>query len=121
MDANRFEEIKERHAAATPGPWRWWGSTDMHSLELVAPRLMHRAVMAVRRWGMRSAQPMFRDSETGILVPVAQIARFQVHYRNDFNGIENPDAEFIEHSWQDVADLVAEVERLRAGEERSVA
>lgn len=113
MSDERWEQIVSRHQSATPGPYSWWGNTDQHSCELAAKDGRGTCVMALHRWGARGAQPMFRDHEKHFLVDVAEIAVFEVDYRNDFFEIDNPDAEALMHSWQDKEDLIAEVLTLR--------
>ena len=91
-------EIEARVNAATEGPW-YWRNSDINVYLLGA---RSRAVMAFKRMGMRGAQPEFRDDD-GLLHGVQ---KRNVH---DF-----ADADFIAHARTDVADLLAEVKRLRA-------
>lgn len=129
-------EIKERAAAATPGPWKWFGNTDVRDVYLATARWGRLYVMGFRRWGMNGAQPMFAhgrkfdpdnrdESIGGVMQPASALARYEVApsatnrsdpevYRADLNGLKTPDAEFIAHSRADVEWLVSEVERLRA-------
>ena len=91
-------EIEARVNAATEGPW-YWRNSDINVYLLDA---RSRAVMAFKPMGMQSAQPEFRD-DVGLL----QGAQKRNIY--DF-----ADADFIAHARTDVADLLAEVKRLRA-------
>ncbi|SDX52653.1 hypothetical protein SAMN05216215_10128 [Saccharopolyspora shandongensis] len=136
---DRLDEIKARAAAATPGPWGWFGNTDVRHIYLSTKYWGRQIVMDFARWGMQSARPRFADGRTfshspqswhdfgssGLMADADQIARFEVApnahsrkdpavYRADISGIRNPDATFIEHSRADIDWLVAEVERLRA-------
>lgn len=134
-----LDAIKARRDAATPGPWGWFGNTDVHSMQLATRHFGRLVVMSFRRWGMQSAQPTFATGRTwktspqsmfdfghvGSMELASRLARYEVSpdapdrthpsvYRADLNGIKHPDAEFIAHARQDVDDLIAEVERLRA-------
>ena len=91
-------EIEARANAATEGPW-YWRNSDINVYLLGA---RSRAVMAFKRMGMQSAQPEFRDDD-GLLHGVQKRSIY------DF-----ADADFIAHARTDVADLLAEVKRLRA-------
>ena len=91
-------EIEARANAATEGPW-YWRNSDINVYLLGA---RSRAVMAFKRMGKQSAQPEFRDND-GLLHGVQK--------RNIY---DFADADFIAHARTDVADLLAEVKRLRA-------
>src|SRR5690606_27785976 len=56
---DRLDEIKARANAATPGPWGWFGNTDVKDLYLATKQWGRHYVMGFRRWGMQSAQPEF--------------------------------------------------------------
>lgn len=113
-------EIRNRAEAATPGPWGWFGNIK-HGGPYLATRHGGRVfVMQFARLGMRDAQPVFQhrgDPEVppgwGIMVKGADLAIYEADHRADIKGFDNPDAEFIAHSRQDVADLLDEVDRLR--------
>jgi|GEM_PF-3354130 len=92
----RLTEIRTRLGAATPGPWHWRNTQEVY---LVGAQT--RIVMAFERMGMQGAQPSFRDSDN-LLWPAG---------RENLNAI--PDATLIAHAPADIADLLAEVERLR--------
>lgn len=82
-----IEKIKKRHAAATPGPY----CADSDSSQSWTPEDGYAPTFVDTPAGLwRQTQP-----DTG-----AEMAR------------QGADAEFLAHSWQDVLDLVAEVERL---------
>lgn len=137
-----LDAIKARTDAATPGPWGWYGNTDVQQMYLATKRYGRMYVMGFRRWGLQGAQPTFCVDRTwkpdpqsgddfghaGTIAPAHELAsrivRYEVApnaasrrdsrvYRADLIGIKNPDAEFIAHARQDVDDLLAEVERLR--------
>jgi hypothetical protein len=129
------DAIRARAAAATPGPWGWFGNTDVHHVYLATQRWGRHIVMDFRRWGMQRAQPEFwnRENPEAIKehlgpdsrhVTAAEAAIYEVApharsaddprvYRRDLIGIRNPDAQFIAHARQDVDDLLKEVDRLR--------
>ena len=120
----------------TPGPWAWYGEASGPALYLATTHSGRRTVMAFKRWGMRGAQPMFRDPERGTLHDASDLLKFCVGnpsvrgvaqakadgsvYRLTIEGIDSPDAELIAKAWQipdleeNVASLTAEIERLRA-------
>lgn len=111
------EAIRARHSAAMVGPWRWFGSGGRRRKEvniyLATTHSGRRYVMDFARSGMNGAQPRFQPKGMG-MVPASQLLTYEVDYRDDITGINTPDAVFIENSWKDVADLLAEVDRLRA-------
>lgn len=133
-----IEEIRARAAAATPGPWAWFGNTDNYSVELSTAHSGRYRVMIFDRWGMRNAQPAFAvgrewaETENGIKLgthgrmtgasklPVYEVAPNALTdkdpdvYRADLAGIRSPDATFLAAARQDVDDLLAEVDRLNA-------
>lgn len=128
--------IRARSAAATPGPWAWFGNTDVHNVYLATQHWGRHYVMGFRRWGMQGAQPEFwnrpdpdvikgslgPDSHhtTAAESPIYEVApdALSAHdrrvYRRDLVGIRNADATFIAHSREDVDYLLGEVDRLRA-------
>jgi hypothetical protein len=163
--------IKARHAAATPGPWRWWGNTDSHNIALVghqpglgvcevistlgverdpkgrdADRIREYArdgemtdeevEEEVEKWATDAWGELHRDDRMAITdehyirhnaenLAVYEVARAQglpedtprEHpkvYRGDVVDLRNANARFLAAAWKDVADLVAEVERLLA-------
>lgn len=120
-----IDEIAARANAATPGPWFWWGNAHGPSphLYLFSQAFGRYVVMSFQRWGWQSAQPVFRDPETNILVPAQDVVRYQVcHeatsandervYRKQVDGIRHPDAEFIAHARTDIDTLLARVQEL---------
>lgn len=112
MTPERLEEIRARHALATPGPYRWAGYAPNHTISLDSTTTGNE-VLGFRRWGMSSAQPVF--CTRGLLCAASEmLAPDSAPERRRISKIEHPDAEAIAHSWQDVDDLLAEVDRLRA-------
>lgn len=115
--ATRLAAIRERVAAATPGPWCWRGNKSAKDIQLQSipgvngNRLL--SVMTFWRWGMQSAMPGFRDERQVLRKPAWVIPQPW----NDWliGGIDHPDARFIEHSREDVEWLADE---LAAMEER---
>lgn len=113
MDDTRLNEIRERHAAASVGPWRWTGYRRSYQIDLMSGR--GDEVMGFKRWGMGSAQPVFCTK--GLLYSAFGLTEGcdpQGGGRDRITEIPHPDARFIATSWQDVKDLLAEVDRLRA-------
>lgn len=135
---SRLEEIKARLAAATPGPWGWYGNTDVHNVYLATQKWGRHIVMQFERWGMQSAMPMFfaRDLETvkalkngdlfagmstavtpknGSVYEVCRSAETRDDdrvYRADIVGFRAPDADLIAHSRADLDYLVGAVDRV---------
>ena len=124
-----IEPIRARLAAATPGPWEWFGNTKTYQCHLSTVHGGRRHVMNFWRWGMSQAQPSFQVSlgppvqvGSGYMVKLSEMAaecpslgpKFEVEYRRDFVGIGHPDAELIARAPTDIAALLAEVDRLRS-------
>jgi hypothetical protein len=136
---------RARHAAATRGPWRWFGNTKCKNVYLATTHSGRTYVMDFARWGMQSAQPTFRvcygpgpRGETDLqwepsrMVPLAELEscgaahspRWEVappgepRYRDDFAGINNPNAALIEHCWADLRDAFARVDQIEGEVER---
>lgn len=118
-DADPIEVIRRRAEAATPGPWGWFGNIKHGGPYLATQHGGRVFVMQFARLGMRDAQPVFqvRDDpdhpDWGHMVKGADLAIYEADHRDDIKGFDNPDAEFIAHSREDVADLLTEVDRLR--------
>lgn len=119
---NTIDEIRERWAKATRGPWKWFGNTKMHEIYLATEHSGRRFVMQFARWGMHSAQPLFqvRTPRGGIMTYVRDLVRYEVRpppgenpYRYDVDGINHPDADAIAAAPEDVRVLLDEVDRLR--------
>lgn len=121
-----LKEIQERAAAATPGPWQWFGNTEGRQVYLATVKYGRRFVMQFRRWGMQAAQPMFRShpGAAGRMMLASEVPVFEVCrdattvedprvYRADVVGFRNADAEFIARSRQDVDDLLAMITNAR--------
>ncbi len=109
----KLAAIRERHAAASRGPWRWFGYLSNRDVGLEGG---NGTVMEFARWGLRGGQPLFATK--GILY---DLEKFVVPDTSPGRGrvtdINHPDARFIAASWQDVQDLLARVDELE--EERS--
>lgn len=110
------DEIRDRHAAATPGPWRWFGNTKVRNIYLATVHSGRRFVMLFRRWDFGEAQPEFQvKTETGgVMVEASKLVEYEVEYRKDISRIVHPDAIFLENSWADVDWLLRENARLQA-------
>lgn len=120
----RLEEIRARAAAATPGPWGWFGNTDVHTFYLATKHSGRQYVMDFCRFGMRGAQPVFQDDDG--MKAAKDIAIYAVKptaidrkdpdvYRADIIGFRNPDAEFIAEARADVDYLLRVIDRLIEG------
>jgi hypothetical protein len=121
-----LEAIRGRRAAAARGPWHWSGNTDTHQIRLSnwIPGSGRCTVMDFTRWGMQSARPRFIDADH-FMVDANEHVVYEVApavndrsdrrvYRGDIIDIRHPDAQLIAHAPQDIDDLLAEVDRLRA-------
>lgn len=124
-----LKEIRERAAAATAGPWQWFGNVDNREVYLSTVDRGRLFVMRFFRWGMQGAQPSFREPTTtdapyGVMVKASERAVFEVCrsaiertddrvYRGDVVGFRNADATFIAHSRQDVDDLLGLIDQIR--------
>lgn len=126
-----IEAIRARWAKVPAGPWRWGGSITAHDIYLSTVDRGRIFLMQFRRFGMRDAQPAFPVNATdgsGVVRGVYEAAvdgpaRQRVEqiglvvkereYRGDIEDIDNPVAQCLKHSVTDVADLLAEVDRLR--------
>lgn len=110
-EMENLEAIRARHAAATKGPWSWFGYLKNCDVGLYGVRMS--SVMEFRRWGMRGAQPVFCTD--GILRDLKEVATPDTsRERGRVTDINHPDARFIAASWADVRDLLAMVDALKA-------
>lgn len=112
MTPERLEEIRARHAKATPGPYRWRGYGTNHTISLDSVASGNE-VLGFRRWGFGGAQPVFCTD--GLLYAASELlVPDSAPDRKRITGIVHPDAEALQHAWQDIDELLAEVGRLRA-------
>jgi hypothetical protein len=152
LNAIDLSGARARHAAATPGPWRWAGYTNGRKPDVRLETVLGcgQVVMGFARWGFAAAQPTFAvyrnegwpgvagEPGFGQLWSLHELAEAErkaypptlaavgpsydvtpegserFYYRFDFHGIRHPDAAFLEHSWADMRDALAEIDRLRA-------
>lgn len=114
LTPERERAIRARESAATKGPWRWFGNTKFKSIYLATVNRGRVIIMDFVRWGMEGAQPRFHPQDSGFMVPVSDLVRYEVDYRGEITDINCPDAEFLEHSREDIPQLLAEIDRLRA-------
>lgn len=56
---DELDAIGRAERAATPGPWGWFGNTDVQSVYLATRRWGRFTVMGFRRWGLQGARPVF--------------------------------------------------------------
>lgn len=136
-----IDEIRNRAAAATPGPWGWFGHAS-GGMYLATQRWGRYYIMSARRQGMQGAQFEFQD--VNIIDPdgewkvdrrddefrngirkASDLAVFQVCpsatdandprvYRDDIIGFRSTNATFIANARQDVTDLLAYIDELEA-------
>ncbi|AEI66978.1 hypothetical protein [Corallococcus macrosporus] len=115
----KLDAIRARHAAATPGPWAWFGfvprpkSPGLRDIYLATVNQGRRHVLDLVRWGMTDAQPRFRSGS--VMVNAADVAVRRYDDANDITGFTAPDAIFLAASWEDVRDLLAHVATLEEG------
>lgn len=106
----KLESIRARHAAASRGPWRWFGYLSNRDVGLEGSG---GTVMEFARWGLRGGQPLF--SIKGILYDLVKfVVPDTTEGRGRVTDINHPDARFIASSWEDVRDLLARVDELEA-------
>jgi hypothetical protein len=119
-----IDEIRERAAAATRGPWAWFGHAR-NGMYLATTHSGRQYVMSARRQGMQGAQFEFQDEgeQHGFLHPASELAIFEVCrdatslddprvYRDNIVGFRSANAMFIAHARQDVDDLLAYINEL---------
>lgn len=104
--AARLAAIRERVAAATPGPWGWRGNKDAQQIILYRLAGWGDVVMSFARWGMQRARPHF---VTDGIIREPQWVMGPPHHPWQIDGIDHPDARFIEHSREDVDWLLGEL------------
>lgn len=116
-----LDERERKAKAATPGPWKWFGNTKMHSVYLATVHNGRRFIMDFERWGMSQAQPRFQTDHR--MVKLSEFAalesrlgpQFEVPHRRDFAGIGHPDAEHIADNSPDVIlKYIARIRELEA-------
>jgi hypothetical protein len=127
--------------AITQPPWRWFGNTAARQVYLATAHSGQVMVLSFHRWGFHGAQPYLqREPRTAAMtmgsgvVPASTLCRYDVlHgktraeaglgpkddssnsplYREDFTGIDHPDALLLERAPEIIDALLTEVERLR--------
>lgn len=109
-------ELRARFASATRGPWRWCGNggrkrREVH-LYLATTHSGRIYIMDFVRSGWSGAQPRFHPQGMP-MVDARDLLTYQVEYRDDISGINNPDARFLERSWEDVDALLKELDATR--------
>lgn len=118
LSDQQLADIRARETAATAGPWRWRGNTEVRRLRLQTPHHGGLTVMDFTRWGMQGARPRF--ARDGIMHPADETVVYAVAawskdiYRKDVVGIDHPDAQFMAHAREDVPALLAELDRVTA-------
>lgn len=114
MSDERLAEIAEMDEEAVKGPWQWFGNTDSHDVYLATVDRGRIFIMGFERWGMRDARPIFQEHDTHNGMQSFQAhAIYERDYRNDFQGIDLPEARVLSEGRQAITQLVAEVKRLR--------
>jgi len=126
MNSEKLQEIKERFARATPGPWEW----DVHSknkcVNLLTTHSGRYCVMGFERWGPQGAAPTFQvyRQYEGTMRERGSIGVYRAdkfikshsgleHHVGWDDYIDHPDAEFIAHAIEDVSFLLNEVDKLQ--------
>lgn len=108
MTREELDRLRGIVAAATKGPWSWYGDTRLHQCYLATVDRGRQFVMLFRRWGMGGAAPEFQVG--GIMEPVAKLVEYEVPYRKDFHQINHPDAILIAEAPTALASALDEVE-----------
>jgi hypothetical protein len=134
---SQLDEIRERAAAATPGPWMWDGNLTNNYFVLATAHSGICTVMGMKRKGMQNAEPYFHDRDPntewkfganarpGWRRTATELAIFEVCrdatsaddprvYRKDIVGFRSANATFIAAARQDVDDLLAHIDALQA-------
>ena len=101
----RLDEIKQREAKATRGPWEWKICNEMNNVYLYACHSGHLIVMDFVRWGFNQAAPRFRKFSECIMERADKLINrgYLIH----------PDAELISHAPEDIHWLLARIEEAR--------
>lgn len=110
-----LEEIKARHTKATKGPYVWRWPCGGIAPELIAPHSGLLLVMDAVREGMMGAAIRFAEREGnrgGIMRKLTDLCAKPTPRTPEWIVMDNPDANAMAHSWQDIDDLIGEVERL---------
>lgn len=110
----KLQEIGERWAAATPGPW-YWNTYHMDnpyhaSLHLMSNQGNRPSVMEFRRHGMQGALPSFAQFENG--KPTGFIEPATAFWDRENMVIDHPDARAIASAPEDIEALL-EIVRLK--------
>lgn len=112
-EESRLEAIEARAQKATAGPWGWFGyggkTRELYLATLSRGRLL---IMDFVRWGTQRAQPRFRGPDN-IMVEASATLKYTHEDSTQIVGIDNPDAEFIEHSHEDMTFVLGLIQRLR--------
>lgn len=112
---SRLAEIKDREAAAKPGPWGWEANTHTHSIRL--RNIRSDTILDFVRWGMNGAQPRLNiDGVMREMVPLMQTPQPHNAWRKV--APDHPDAAFIANSREDVPWLIRRVEALEEAHEK---
>lgn len=89
-----LEKLAALEAAATPGDWAWFGNTKVRSLYIATVKNGRKYVMDFVRWGFGDAQPRFQSAHH-VMVPAAELVKYEVDYRKDVADVDHPDAQLI--------------------------
>lgn len=109
--------IESMLAAATPGPWGWFGYLKHNSLYLATQHGGRKYVMCFKRWGMAFAQPLFQSEKLMRTIPeLAERGEIAVkgYGASEVVGVSHPDMVLIEKAPEVITKLLAEVKRLRS-------
>lgn len=92
----RIAEIRAQLAAATKGPWQWFGNLATRTIYLATTHSGRRFVMQFDRWGMRGAQPQFQvDSAMCDLDELVSTGHVEVKHDKEILAFTHPDAKLI--------------------------
>lgn len=121
LSGTDLDAIEARAAAATRGPWRWFGNVKTRQVYLATTHSGRRFILQFWRWGTRDAQPVFQiDGRMVKLEEMAARGVVRVDHNREIVGVNHPDALFIERAREDVDALTTEVRQLRTRIDRAM-
>lgn len=115
MTPERLEEIKQLHAAAREGPYRWNLNLKSKQIQLESIGCMdgwNETILQFRRWGMGGAKVCFNNHK-GLIEPAECFAKpipKREHHADWCQTVDHPDANLLAQSWQIIKELLEALE-----------